>query len=116
VSNQLDALKVALSRANDLALSRDFYQIDLEPTVRKLKAQVGSGTSPFESTDRIQEALNSYFAERQISELQQARYAAFGVHIPVSTSNQSVLDDPVVLATFLGDERGVGQWKSKPAW
>jgi hypothetical protein len=116
VNNPLDALKVALSRANDLALSRDFYQIDLEPTVRKLRAQVGSGTSPFESTDRIQEALNSYFAERQISELQQARYAAFGVHIPMSTSNQSVLDDPVVLATFLGDERGVGQWKSKPAW
>jgi len=40
----------------------------------------------------------------------------FGVHIPISTSNQSVLDDPAVLATFLGDERGVGQWKSKPAW
>jgi EH_Signature domain len=36
--------------------------------------------------------------------------------IPMSSSNQSVLDDPVVLETFLGDERGVGQWRSKPAW
>lgn len=114
--SQLDVLKNALNRANDIALKRDFYQVDLEPTVRKLKNQVRNGASPFESIDRIQQALRTYFAERKIGELQQARYAAFGVHIPISSSNQSVLDDPVVLATFLGDEGGVGQWRSKPAW
>ncbi len=114
--SQIDALKNALTRANDIALTRDFYQVDLEPTVRKLKNQVRNGSSPFESIDRIQQALSTYFVEQKIGELQQARYAAFGVHIPMSSNNQSVLDDPVVLATFLGDERGVGQWRSKPAW
>jgi hypothetical protein len=114
--NELDTLKNALSSANSMALSRDFYLVDLEPTVRKLKTQVRSGSSSFESIDRIQNALITYLAEGKLVELQEARYAAFGLHIQLSTSNQSVLDDPVLLATFLDDERGVGQWKFKPAW
>jgi EH_Signature domain len=116
VNNQLDALKVALNRANDSALNRDFYQIDLEPTVRKLKAQVGSGTNPFESIDRIQNALSSYTADRKLNELQQARYASFGVHIPFGVSNHSVLEDAAALEVFLGNDKGIGQWKTKPAW
>lgn len=114
--NHIDALKNALMRANSIALTRDFYQVDLEPTVRKLKNQVRNGSSPYESIDRIQQAISRYFADRRISELQQARYAAFGVHIQMTTSNQSVLDDPLLLEAFLNDESGIGQWKFKPVW
>jgi hypothetical protein len=114
--NHLDALKVALNRANDNALSRDFFQVDLEPTIRRLKAQVGSGLSSSEATDRIQVALQSFLIARKIDELQQARYASFGVHIPIFSSSKSILDDPDLLAIFLGDEKGIGQWKTKNAW
>lgn len=109
-------LRNALSDANQKALRRDFSQVDLEPIVRKLRAQIGRGLSASEPVDRIQNALKAYFDERKLEELQQARYAAFGAHLPVSTTGQSVLDDPAVLSVFLGAERGIEQWKKKPAW
>lgn len=114
--NQLKSLRESLESANISALRRDFLQVDLEPSIRKLKAQVGASLSSTESIDRIQKAIASFVAQKRIDDLQQARYAAFGIHMPTQRDGDSVLEQPATLAVFLGKEYGIEQWKDKPAW
>ncbi len=114
--DHISDLRRALNNANEFALRRDFFQVDLEPSIRKLRAQIGSNLTTAEPIDRIQKALNLFFDELALTELQQARYVAFGAHLPVTSSGNSVLDDPAVLSAFLSEERGIEQWKKKPAW
>lgn len=116
VISQITTLKNALNRANELALQRDLAQIDLEPTVRRLKGLVGSGLRSSESLDRIQDAVETFLDKQHLSELQQARYAAFGVHIETGVDKRSLLSEPEKFDKFLGLPDGIEQWKDRPAW
>jgi hypothetical protein len=110
------SLRSALDSANSAALARAPFAVDLEPTIRFLKTKVNSSSGSTEPKDRVLEAVNSFFIDPKVDNLQIARYISFGLTLKKNSSNKSLLDDLNKFKYFLNDENGIGQWKSKPAW
>lgn len=112
----LQSLKVALANANTSALARTPFAVDLQPTIRLLRSKVNAASQSTEPQDRILVAINSFWNDSRIDDLQTARYVSFGLSMPTRFNSQVLLDDPQRFSSFLSEEIGIGQWKSKPAW
>lgn len=112
----LQSLRTALTNANNSALARTPFAVDLQPTIRLLRSKVNSASQSTEPQDRVLNAINSFWNDPQVDDLQAARYVSFGLTMPTRFSNQTVFDDQQRFSSFLSEEKGVGQWKSKPAW
>jgi hypothetical protein len=112
----LVSLKAALANANSAALTRTPFSVDLESTIRFLKTKVNSTSGSTEPRDRVLEAVNLFFIDPKVDNLQIARLISFGLTLKINSPNQSLLDDLNKFEYFLSDENGIGQWKSKPAW
>ena len=112
----LQSLRTALTNANTSALARTPFAIDLQPTIRLLRSKVNSASQSTEPQDRVLFAINSFWNSSRIDDLQTARYVSFGLSMPTRFNSQALLDDPQRFSSFLSEEIGIGQWKSKPAW
>lgn len=112
----LQSLRTALTNANNSALARTPFAVDLQPTIRLLRSKVNSASQSTEPQDRVLNAINSFWNDPQVDDLQAARYVSFGLTMPTRFSNQTFFDDPQRFSAFLSEERGVGQWKKKPSW
>ncbi len=110
------SLKYALASANTSALARAPIMVDLQPTIRLLRSKVNSASHSTEPKDRVLNAINSFWNEPRVNDLQAARYVSFGLTMPTSFNSQTIFDDQQRFSSFLSDEIGVGQWNSKPAW
>jgi hypothetical protein len=112
----LQSLRMALAGANTSALERPPFIVDLQPTIRQLRSKVNAASQGAEPQDRVLNAINSFWSDSSVDELQAARYVSFGLTMPTSFNSQTLLSDNQRFSTFLNDEIGVGQWKSKPSW
>ena len=112
----LQSLRTALTNANTSALARTPFAVDLQPTIRLLRSKVNSASQSTEPQDRVLFAINSFWNSSRIDDLQTARYVSFGLSMPTRFNSQTLLDDPQRFSSFLSEEIGIGQWKSKPAW
>ena len=112
----LQSLRTALANANTSALARTPFTVDLQPTIRLLRSKVNSASQSTEPQDRVLFAINSFWNSSRIDDLQTARYVSFGLSMPTRFNSQALLDDPQRFSSFLSEEIGIGQWKSKPAW
>lgn len=112
----LQSLRTALANANSSTLARTPFAVDLQPTIRLLRSKVNEASQPTEPQDRVLSAINFFWSDTRIDDLQTARYVSFGLSMPTSFNSQALLDDPQRFSSFLSDEIGIGQWKSKPAW
>ena len=112
----LQSLRTALANANTSALARTPFVVDLQPTIRLLRSKVNAASQPTEPQDRVLSAINSFWNDSRIDDLQTARYVSFGLSMPTRFNSQALLDDPQRFSSFLSEEIGIGQWKSKPAW
>jgi hypothetical protein len=112
----LQSLRTALTNANTSALARTPFAVDLQPTIRLLRSKVNSASQSTEPQDRVLFAINSFWNSSRIDDLQTARYVSFGLSMPTRFNSQALLDDPQRFSSFLSEEIGIGQWKSKPAW
>lgn len=111
----LQSLRTALANANSSALARTPFAVDLQPTIRLLRSKVNAASQPTEPQDRVLSAINSFWNDSRIDDLQTARYLSFGLSMPTRFNSQALLDDPQRFSSFLSEEIGIGQWKSKPA-
>ena len=112
----LQSLRAALANANTSALARTPLSVDLQPTIRLLRSKVNTASQTTEPQDRVLFAINSFWNDSRIDDLQTARYVSFGLSMPTRFNSQALLDDPQRFSSFLSEEIGIGQWKSKPAW
>lgn len=112
----LQGLRNALANANTSALARTPFVVDLQPTIRLLRSRVNGASQSSEPQDRVLNAINSFWAVSRIEDLQTARYVSFGLSMPTSFKSQTLFDDQHRFSSFLNEEIGIGQWKSKPAW
>lgn len=112
----LQSLRAALANANTSALARTPLSVDLQPTIRLLRSKVNAASQTTEPQDRVLFAINSFWNDLRVDELQTARYVSFGLSMPTRFNSQAMLDDPQRFSSFLSEEIGIGQWKSKPAW
>lgn len=112
----LQSLRTALANANSSALARTPFAVDLQPTIRLLRSKVNAASQPTEPQDRVLSAINSFWNDSRIDDLQTARYVSFGLSMPTRFNSQALLDEPQRFSSFLSEEIGIGQWKSKPAW
>ena len=112
----LQGLRNALANANTSALARTPFAVDLQPTIRLLRSRVNGASQSSEPQDRVLNAINSFWTVSRIEDLQTARYVSFGLSMPTRFKSQTLFDDQHRFSTFLNEEIGIGQWKSKPAW
>lgn len=112
----LQGLRNALANANTSALARTPFAVDLQPTIRLLRSRVNGASQSSEPQDRVFNAINSFWTDSRIEDLQTARYVSFGLSMPTRFKSQTLFDDQNRFSSFLNEEIGIGQWKSKPAW
>lgn len=112
----LQSLRNALANANSSALARTPFAVDLQPTIRLLRSKVNSASQSTEPQDRVLNAVNSFWNDSRVEDLQAARYVSFGLTMPTRLNRQTLFDDHQRFSSFLNEEIGIGQWKSKPSW
>jgi hypothetical protein len=112
----LQGLRIALANANTSALVRTPFAIDLQPTIRLLRSRVNGASQSSEPQDRVLNAINSFWTDSRIEDLQTARYVSFGLSMPTRFNSQTLFDDQQRFSSFLNEEIGIGQWKNKPSW
>lgn len=114
--DELQNLRIALANANTSALSRIPFAVDLQPTIKLLLSKVNGASQPSEPQDRVLNAINYFWNDSRIEDLQTARYVSFGLSMPTRFNSQTLFDDHQRFSTFLNEEIGIGQWKNKPSW
>lgn len=112
----LQGLRNALANANSSALARTPFAVDLQPTIRLLRSRVNGASQSSEPQDRVMNAINSFWTDSRIEDLQTARYVSFGLSMPTRFNRQTLFDDQQRFSSFLNEENGIGQWKNKPSW
>lgn len=112
----LQGLRNALANANTSALARTPFAVDLQPTIRLLRSRVNGASQSSEPQDRVLNAVNSFWTDSRIEDLQTARYVSFGLTMPTRFNSQTLFDDQQRFSSFLNEVNGIGQWKNKPSW
>lgn len=115
----MDALQVlrnALANANTSALAWTPFAVDFQPTIRLLRSRVNGASPSSEPQDRVLNAINSFWTDSRIKDLQTARYVSFGLAMPTRFNSQTLFDDKQRFSSFLDEKNGIGQWKNKPSW
>lgn len=112
----IDQLKRALESASAIALARALPPVDLSQSIKRLSRIVGQGNGDFCPPDRVKDATQQFWNKPIVTDINQARYIAFGLSGKYLPNETSMFDQTEHLSLFLSDKHGIGQWKSEPKW